>query len=112
MTVMTGIIKTNFTENMGTLELPETSRYKPIRDIINRPPTIELSAGATDVEELAKSLVKDIVGGESGGLVWKGYKAGSVWILSKVVPAFILVSRSLELLLIWLANWKIYRITS
>lgn len=91
LTVMTGIVQTHFAQNVGILDLPSNSRYMAIRDIINHPPTIASSSGASTIEELAKSLMDDIVVNESGGIVWKGYKAGSAWLLSKLMPSFILV---------------------
>jgi hypothetical protein len=45
----------------------------------------------SNVNELAESLVDDIVGNNNGGVVWRGAQAGAVWLLSKLLPAFILV---------------------
>ena len=91
LTVMTGVVETQFAQNIGPRNLPANSQYLAIKDIISCPPNGKPKSGGTSARELAESLMDDILVKENGEMVWRGAQAGTVRFLSKWLPAFLLV---------------------
>ncbi|CAG8984163.1 hypothetical protein HYALB_00008165 [Hymenoscyphus albidus] len=85
ITAMVGIVQTNFAQNVGSSDatLPSDSRYLVIKDFIFNPKSIENSTGGAKINDLARALVGDILTKEGGGMVWRGYKAGSNYFLTE-----------------------------
>lgn len=92
VTVMVGTISTNFHANEGDVVLPPTSRYAAIRETIARWARGEAGPAASSAEDLAESLVPDIVGRGKSAWVWKGANSASVKFVSRWVPVSVLVS--------------------
>jgi hypothetical protein len=90
---MVGTVTTPFHANEPEVVLPPKSRYAAIRDTINRWAKGEAGPKGGPVEELAKSVVPDIVGKEKRAQVWKGANAGAVKFMSRWVPSSMMVSR-------------------
>ncbi|KAK4236590.1 hypothetical protein C8A03DRAFT_35489 [Achaetomium macrosporum] len=87
VTVMVGTVTTPFHANEPEVVLPPKSRYAAIRDTINRWAKGEAGPKGGSPEELAKSLVPDIVGKEKKAQVWKGANSGAVKFMSRWVPS-------------------------
>ncbi|GAB1317707.1 2-deoxy-D-gluconate 3-dehydrogenase [Madurella fahalii] len=90
VSVMVGTITTPFHANEPTVVLPPSSRYAAIKDIISRWATGEAGPKGSSPEDLAESLVHDIVGAGKSAWVWKGANSGAVKFASKWIPASIL----------------------
>jgi hypothetical protein len=91
---MVGTISTPFHANEPTVVLPPSSRYAAIKDTISRWATGEAGPKGGSVEELAESLVHDIVGTGTSVEVWKGANSGAVKLASRWLPTWILVCYS------------------
>lgn len=90
--VMVGTVATPFHANEPDVELPPKSRYMVIQDTINKWAKGEAGPKGGSVDELASSLVEDVVGNDKGGQIWKGANSGAVKFVSRWVPASMAVS--------------------
>ncbi|KAJ7273386.1 hypothetical protein C8J57DRAFT_1597803 [Mycena rebaudengoi] len=91
ITIMVGVVTTPFHANEPQLVLPPTSRYAAIKDTISRWATGQAGPKGGSPEELAESLINDIVGlAKTSGQVWKGAYAGTIKIASRWVPTSML----------------------
>jgi NAD(P)-dependent dehydrogenase (short-subunit alcohol dehydrogenase family) len=85
VTIMTGTVTTRFHDNEPDVVLPSSSRYAAIRDTINRWVKGQAVQGCSP-EELARSLVEDIVGNAKNAHVWKGAYSGTIKWLTRWMP--------------------------
>ncbi|GAB1311771.1 NADPH-dependent 1-acyl dihydroxyacetone phosphate reductase [Madurella fahalii] len=90
VTIMIGTVATPFHANEPDVVLPFSSRYAVIRDTINLWAKGEVGPKGGSPEELAKSLVEDIVGDGKNVQVWKGANSGTVKFLSRWMPTSML----------------------
>ncbi|KAJ7145291.1 hypothetical protein C8R46DRAFT_1131211 [Mycena filopes] len=103
VTVMLGTVTTSFyanttqTTTTGTghttfaFELPPTSRYTAIKDTIARWASGEATPrGAASADEIAASLVREIVGEGRSGQVWVGPYSTIMRIVSRWLPLSVL----------------------
>ncbi|KAJ7784296.1 hypothetical protein B0H16DRAFT_1491985 [Mycena metata] len=89
VTVMVGRIVTPFFAH-DSFELPPTSRYMAIKDIITRWALGEAHPKGGTPDKLAESLVYEIVGEGRSGQVWLGPYSGTMRFLSRWVPVSLL----------------------
>ncbi|KAK4107202.1 NAD(P)-binding protein [Canariomyces notabilis] len=87
VTIMVGTIASHFHANEPDVVLPPSSRYSAIRDTINRWAKGQAGPKGGSVQDLAESLVVDVVGKPGGFWVWKGPNSGMVKFLTRWVPA-------------------------
>ncbi|KAL2021076.1 hypothetical protein VTK56DRAFT_7495 [Thermocarpiscus australiensis] len=90
VTIMVGTITTHFHANEPAVVLPPSSRYAAIKDTISRWARGEAGPKGGSPEDLAESLVPDIVGKGKSAQVWKGPNAGAVKFVSRWVPSSVL----------------------
>jgi hypothetical protein len=100
VTIMVGTIASHFHANEPDVVLPPSSRYAAIRDTINRWAKGEAGPKGGAVQDLAESLVVDVVGKPGGFWVWKGPNSGMVKFLTKWMPASTLVRHPVKLSLL------------
>lgn len=86
VSVILGTVATPFHANEPDVMLSLTSRYSVIRDTISKWAKGLAGPKGGSVDELAASLVDDVVGKGRHGQVWKGANAGSVKFVSRWVP--------------------------
>ncbi|KAI0714610.1 hypothetical protein C8Q76DRAFT_619051 [Earliella scabrosa] len=86
LTVLVGTVSTPFHANEPDVELPPASRYALIRDTISKWAKGEAGPKGGSPDELAASLVDDVVGNGKSGQVWKGANSGAVKFVSRWVP--------------------------
>ena len=99
LTVLVGTVSTPFHANEPDVQLPPTSRYALIRDTISKWAKGEAGPKGGSPDELAASLVDDVVGNGSGQ-VWKGANSGAVKFVSRWVPTSMAVSQPQLILLV------------
>ncbi|KAK8063258.1 hypothetical protein PG996_007910 [Apiospora saccharicola] len=92
LTVIVGAIKTNIFNNRPEYELPQGSRYEPVRkEVAARIAGSDVEGRLGKPEDFAKSLVRDMMGGVSG-TIRRGNMSSFVRFATAVFPRFILVS--------------------
>lgn len=89
--IMVGTIDSHFHDN-DDFHLPPTSLYAPIETPIAGWASGELKPKGIPAEQFAETLVSDIIGVGTAGLVWKGPNSWIIKILSRFAPQFIMVS--------------------
>ena len=100
LTVLVGTVSTPFHANEPDVELPPTSRYALIRDTISKWAKGEAGPKGGSPDELAASLVNDVVGDGKSGQIWKGANSGAVKFVSRWVPTSMAVSQPQLILLV------------
>lgn len=94
VTIMGGVISSNFDANNSDFSLPSDSRYGTIGEIIKGWATGTTKPPGSTPEQFAESCMKDIVGEGKNGLTWRGANASAVKFLVGYLPGFVLVSES------------------
>ncbi|KAK7964395.1 hypothetical protein PG988_011369 [Apiospora saccharicola] len=90
LTVIVGAIKTNIFNNRPEYELPQGSRYEPVRkEVAARIAGSDVEGRLGKPEDFAKSLVRDMMGGVSG-TIRRGNMSSFVRFATAVFPRFIL----------------------
>ncbi|KAF7714214.1 Short-chain dehydrogenase/reductase (SDR) family protein [Penicillium ucsense] len=89
VTIMGGVISSNFDANNADFCLPPDSRYHDIEDIIAGWATGKVKPQGSTAAEFAESCVGDILGQGKGGLVWRGANAGAVRFLVGWLPKMV-----------------------
>ena len=83
--IITGVVKTNFHDNMVSLVVPESSIYYPIReeaaDVVAERP------GAMDRHVYAKVVVKQLLRPTKPAEIWAGGYTNPIWLLSTFLTA-------------------------
>ena len=92
VTLLLGTVATPFFAKQPPFELPRSSRYIVIKKTIARWASGEATPKGCSADELAESVLEDVVGVRNGGLVWKGQHSFAVWFVSRWLPQFVLVS--------------------
>jgi 1-acylglycerone phosphate reductase len=87
--LITGGIATQFLSNMPSLELPENSYYRSVKDIIAKEP--EEIPFAVKPEALAKDVLNHVERG-STGKIWIGGASGMARFAVWGLPQWLLVS--------------------
>ncbi|KAI1127995.1 NAD(P)-binding protein [Nemania abortiva] len=92
VTIMTGIIDSNFHANDSGAEikLPAKSRYLSISDTIAGWATGRSKPPGITPEVFSEQILDDVVGKGKAGLIWRGPNAGSVKISKWLMPASML----------------------
>ena len=89
--VMTGIVKTNWYNNVPTFILPSDSLYLPVVKHIEAGATgVDSAKNSTPANVYAESVVKHLLGG-ANGRIWHGALSTLVWSLS-LLPCYVMVS--------------------
>ncbi|MCJ1381252.1 hypothetical protein MMC17_004361 [Xylographa soralifera] len=88
VTVVAGVIATNFSANMPDFKLPSDSLYLPVKKEINAVAGDKLPTTAMDVDVFAEKLVGDVLGG-ANGLVYRGKLATLSWFILKFLPVWV-----------------------
>lgn len=91
-TIMLGAVDTPFHANEPSPQLPPTTLYASVLANIAGWANGDLGPEGSPVDEVAESLVEDVIGNGAGGLVWKGEKSGIVRFVSGWLPTFVVVS--------------------
>jgi hypothetical protein len=92
VTIIGGVIVSNWDVNNANFSLPGGSHYTFIEDKIRGWATGESKPkGGSTVDEFALSCMRDIVGDKKGGLVWRGANAGAVWMVKTFFPTWVVV---------------------
>ncbi|KAL2071760.1 hypothetical protein VTL71DRAFT_12995 [Oculimacula yallundae] len=87
ITVVTGIVKTEFFNNQGTVVLPPDSLYLPVQSYINDAATgKEIANGAMDVSVYARGVVANAMKPKSKLWFWRGGSAWLVWAVTTFGP--------------------------
>ncbi|KAK8052323.1 NAD(P)-binding protein [Apiospora rasikravindrae] len=86
VTIMAGTINTHFHDNEPTFQMPETSRYAAIKDLIVGWANGKLKPPGIAPEPFVEPIVGDIVGPGKGGVYWRGPWTGVIKILSEWSP--------------------------
>lgn len=89
LTLLTGGVATNFLSNIPSLELPENSYYRSIKDIIAEKPD-NISLGISP-DAFASDIVHQ-VNKRTTGLYWVGGGASMVRFVLWLFPQWIIVS--------------------
>ncbi|KAI0879530.1 NAD(P)-binding protein [Hypoxylon argillaceum] len=89
LTIMSGIINTNFHNNDpgATIQLPASSRYSSIQNIITGWANGKSKPDGISAEGFAEHILDDVVNSGKSGLAWKGPNAGSVKFAKWLMPA-------------------------
>lgn len=95
ISVMAGIVDSQFHANDGEFALPADSRYAPIKEIMAGWASGASKPRGCSADEFADAVVGDIVGSRDG-LLFRGPNAGSVDIVSRWAPRFVAVSRKAQ----------------
>ena len=91
VTVMTGMVKTNWYNNVPTFTLPPDSLYLPVVKHIEAGATgVNNARNGTPVDVYAESVVKHLLGG-ANGRIWHGALSALAWWLS-LLPYSVMVS--------------------
>lgn len=99
ITIMAGVVDSQFHANDTDFGLPPNSRYTAIKDIMAGWASGEAKPKGCSAEEFAESLMDVIAGkGSKGGLVWKGPHAGAVKFMVGWLPTSLVVSVQLCLI--------------
>lgn len=88
---MVGTIDSHFHDN-DPFHLPSDSLYKPIEKQIAGWASGELKPKGIQAAKFAETIVDDIVGKGTAGLIWKGPNSGGIKILSQFAPQSLAVS--------------------
>ncbi|KAH6713294.1 hypothetical protein DL95DRAFT_494452 [Leptodontidium sp. 2 PMI_412] len=87
ITVVTGVIATEFFNNQGSVELPADSLYLPIQSYINDTAAgKELSKSAMTASAFAQGLVANAMKPRSNLWYWRGGNALLVWAVTTFAP--------------------------
>ena len=93
VSLMIGTVATPFHANEPDVVLPEKSRYAGIVQTISDWAKGRAGPKGGSVEEIARSLVPDVLGTGGGQChVWKGANSGAVRFMSRWLPVSVLVS--------------------
>lgn len=92
ITLMAGVIATNFDANATNFHLPRDSYYYPIEDIMSKWASGELKGKGCSAQEFAQSVVGDVEGKTNTGYAWRGTNAALVRTLKTYAPNFVVVS--------------------
>ncbi|KAK8043808.1 hypothetical protein PG994_012646 [Apiospora phragmitis] len=88
---MVGTVDSHFHHN-DKFQLPPTSLYLPIEKQIAGWASGELKPKGIPADKFAPTLVEDIVGNGTAGLIWKGPNSGAIKVLAQFAPQSVLVS--------------------
>lgn len=93
-TLMVGVVLTSFHGNLPAFNLPGTSRYFAIKDIIARRAAGMAGPKGCSIGAFAESIVDDVLGNErsKGAILWKGPGCLMVRFVSSFVPRWMSVS--------------------
>ncbi|KAK8061614.1 oxidoreductase- short-chain dehydrogenase/reductase family [Apiospora phragmitis] len=91
VTIMAGTINSHFHDN-DDFHLPPTSLSIPIEKIITGWANGESKPKGMPAEKFAETLVDDIVGSGTTGLLWRGVNSNPIKSLGKFAPQFITAS--------------------
>lgn len=91
---MIGTVTTPFHANEPTFTLPPSSRYAAIAQTISRWASGEASPKGCSAQELADSILPDVLGTTGNGMFWRGTNSGAVKFVSQWVPGWLAVSLS------------------
>ncbi|KAI5857353.1 NAD(P)-binding protein [Durotheca rogersii] len=89
VTVMAGVVDSEFHHNDPDFQLPPGSLYLPIQATIAGWASGELKPKGIPAAQFAESLVDDTVGAGKGGLVWRGPHSGGIKFISQWAPTFV-----------------------
>lgn len=92
VTVITGVVDTNITNNGKEVKLPPTSQYLSIEEKIAARGRGEHGQSKMTPEHFAEKVVGDVLAGASGK-IWRGSLASTIRFISNYVPASFFVSR-------------------
>lgn len=92
VTILAGLLETNFHAGDMQFKLRPDSLYAPIDEIIEGWASGRSKPKGQSAEDFAASIAGDILGQGEGGLVWKGPNAGSIKWASKFFPSSLMVS--------------------
>lgn len=92
VTIMTGLVTSNFHNNNTATQLPQNSRYAVVGKTIEEWTSGRAIPDGMPADQFAAHIASDIVGQGQGGLVWRGYNAGTVKFATGWFPSFVLVS--------------------
>ncbi|KAK5994314.1 Short-chain dehydrogenase cctT [Cladobotryum mycophilum] len=90
VTIMLGMVATPFHDNQPQPVLRPTSRYASILNTITRWSKGEAGPEGSSVDDVAKTLLPDILDGGKNGVIWKGDQSGIVKFISRWLPTCIL----------------------
>lgn len=100
VTVMAGVVTSNFHANDINFDLPLNSGYAPIKSIIATWASGDAKPKGCSAEEFAEILVADVLdNGKTSGLVWRGPYAASLKFMTGWLPRFLMVRYSYSWLL-------------
>lgn len=92
ITIIGGVIVSNWDKNNAGFSLPGDSHYTSIEDKIRAWATGESKPkGGSTVDEFASACIRDILEDKKGGLVWRGANASAVWVLKTFFPTWVVV---------------------
>jgi short-subunit dehydrogenase len=103
VTVMVGMVRTRFQDNLPPVVLPEDSFYKPVENSIRATTKVEedMAKHQMPVDQFAKELVGDILAGKTGH-IYKGGMSFTLRLFKWLMPTWILVGTSQ---IPWLMNY-------
>src|SRR5579871_2131101 len=92
VTVMVGMVRSRFHDNLPPVVLPENSFYKPVENWILATTKVEedMAKYQMPVDQFAKELVGDILAGKTGN-IYKGGMSSTLRLMNWLMPAWILV---------------------
>lgn len=85
VTIMAGVVNSEFHANDSDFELPMNSRYAPIKDIIASWASGEAKPKGCASYEFAEALVEDVIGSKQS-TVYRGPYAGAVKFMATWLP--------------------------
>jgi hypothetical protein len=89
---MAGVVNSEFHANDSGFELPQNSRYAPIKDTIASWASGEAKPKGCSAQEFAESLVKDVVSSKKASSVYRGPHAGTIKFITSWLPTSLVVS--------------------
>lgn len=95
VTIMAGIVDSEFHVNDSDFDLPMNSRYAPIKETIASWASGEAKPKGCSSHEFAETLVEDIIGSKAS-TVYKGPRAGAVKFVVTWLPTYVQVSNFLD----------------
>ena len=92
VTIVGGVIVSNWDVNNNSFNLPGSSYYTSIENKIRGWATGDSKPkGGSTADEFALACMRDVVGDGKGGLVWRGANASAVWVAKTFLPTWVVV---------------------
>lgn len=90
VTLITGVVRTNWFSNVQAFKLPSSSLYLDIKDVIQTRAKGETIGKRTEVTEFAEKVVHDLLRG-SQHTIWRGALSSTVKLAAQWIPDWLMV---------------------